>query len=179
MKISLICQLCSKEFFECRPSHVRRRKYCSVPCRIQWMKDNFIPYNKGKTKKDFPKLSNSGTYAGHIPWNKGKKIPTMSGENHHAWIKDRTIIQEKHRIRGTLDWRSWRAMVFERDLYTCQECGASGVYIEPHHIIPIRSNMDKLFDTKNGITLCRPCHLKTIRKEEAFIERYSKIVSIK
>ena len=32
-----------------------------------------IPWNKGKTKKDFPQLSNSGVKKGHIPWCKGTK----------------------------------------------------------------------------------------------------------
>lgn len=179
MKISLKCKLCQSEFFESKPSHVKLRKCCSILCAIKWKKLTYVPFHKGKTKKDFPKLSRWGRKTGSIPWNKGKKVPQSSGANNSRWIKNRTLIQEKHRLRNTIEWKNWRAFVFERDLYTCQECGASGVYIEPHHIIPIRLDMNKLFDIKNGITLCRPCHLKTIRKEEQFIEKYSNIVSTK
>lgn len=32
---------------------------------------NFIPWNKGKTKDDFPQMSNSGVKKGNISWNKG------------------------------------------------------------------------------------------------------------
>lgn len=39
-------------------------------------------------------------------------------------------------------------------------------------IVPIRLDMEKLFDITNGITLCRPCHKKTVWKEEEFAEKY-------
>lgn len=105
-------------------------------------------------------------------WNKGKKMPEKSGENAWNWVKDRTKTSEKRRIRTSVEWREWRSKVFERDLYTCKECGISGVYIEPHHIIPIRENTDRLFDVNNGITLCRSCHKKTFRKESEFAKKY-------
>ena len=56
------------------------------------------------------------------------------------------------------------------------ECKRSGVYLEAHHIVPIRSDRDRVFDIKNGITLCRPCHIKTMWKELNFAERYSALV---
>lgn len=109
-------------------------------------------------------------------WNKGKKFPEWQGENHWNWVKDRTKTLEKKRIRASIEWREWRMKVFERDLYTCRDCGISGVYIEPHHIIPIREDMRKLFDVNNGITLCRSCHQKTVWKENNFAEKYFSIL---
>lgn len=108
----------------------------------------------------------------------GKKRPDVSGANSWKWRKDRNAVLEKHRVRGSLDWKQWRASVFARDNFTCKECGVRGVYIEPHHIIPIRSNWNKLFDLNNGITLCRPCHKKTMWKEEDFADKYSALLSI-
>lgn len=107
----------------------------------------------------------------------GKKRLSMSGDKNWRWIKDRTAVLERHRIRGSLEWKEWRSKVFERDKYTCQECGASGVYIEPHHIVPIRSDRENLFNTKNGITLCRPCHQKTVWKESDYQKKYLAIVA--
>ena len=105
----------------------------------------------------------------------GKKRPSMCGENNPRWNGGKSTPQQK--IRMSLEWKLWRSEVFERDNYTCQECGASGVYIEPHHIIPVRSNKeDTLFNINNGITLCRPCHIKTFGKESSFEEKYSKKV---
>jgi len=114
---------------------------------------------------------------GRIPWNKGKKFPQISGEKHYLWMGDRSEAVKRRRLRGTLEWKLWRASVFERDNYICQDCGACGVYLEAHHIIPIRSDMSKAFDLTNGITLCRQCHQKTIWKESDFAEKYSAIVA--
>lgn len=36
-------------------------------------KKGHTPWHAGKTKKDFPQMSNSGVKKGNIPWNKGKK----------------------------------------------------------------------------------------------------------
>lgn len=101
----------------------------------------------------------------------------FTGEKSWNWIKDRNQVIEKHRLRGAQEWKSWRESVFRRDNYTCQECHLSGIYIEPHHIEPIREDLTKLSDSKNGITLCRPCHQKTIWKESSYALKYKAIVA--
>jgi 5-methylcytosine-specific restriction endonuclease McrA len=110
-------------------------------------------------------------------WNKGIKMPERSGANHHLWTPDRTKAKEKRRLRMSFKWREWRTKIFERDSHTCKECGISGVYIEPHHIIPIREDESKVFDIGNGITLCRPCHKKTMWKELDFVVKYQGLLN--
>lgn len=99
------------------------------------------------------------------------------GINHPHWVIDRNAVLEKHRVRSSVEWKEWRAAVFARDEFTCKECGANGVYLEPHHIVPVRSCGDKLFDINNGITLCRPCHKKTLWKEDEFAEHFFAILT--
>ena len=82
----------------------------------------------------------------------------------------------KKKIRLSFQWKDWRKSVFERDNYTCQDCKIRGKKLEPHHIIPIKSDLNELFNTKNGITLCRPCHIKTFGKELDFRDRYISII---
>ena len=94
------------------------------------------------------------------------------GRKPHNWNPDRTNSNEKHRLRGTREWKEWRKAVFTRDGYACMECGATGTTLEPHHIIPLRVSFDRLFDLINGITLCRACHVKTVRKEEIYESKY-------
>lgn len=55
----------------------------------------------------------------------------------------------------------WRESVFERDDFTCQECGVRGTYLEADHIKPWAYFPDLRFELSNGRTLCRPCHDKT------------------
>lgn len=50
--------------------------------KMKFEKGN-IPWNKSKTKKDYPQLGNSGVKEGNIPWNKGKKGLQI------AWNKDK------------------------------------------------------------------------------------------
>lgn len=139
----------------------------------QRMLGNTNGFVKGKPSPRKGKKSN-------VPaWNKGLKMPNRSGENAWNWVSDRNSIMEKKRLRGTVEWRNWRNTVFRRDNHSCQECGRSGVALEPHHIIPLRTSTLDAFKVENGITLCVPCHKKTIRKEEDFEEKYTNIIKSK
>lgn len=59
---------------------------------------------------------------------------------------------------------AWRTTVFARDNYTCQKCGAKG-YIEPHHIKGWSKYPKLRYEVKNGITLCKDCHILTRRRK--------------
>lgn len=60
-----------------------------VKGNIPWnkgKKGSQVAWNKGLTKKDNPKLSNSGVKKGNTPWNKGKfDLNTYYGI--HNWVK--------------------------------------------------------------------------------------------
>lgn len=65
-----------------------------------------IPWNKGKTKVDFPQLSNSGSRKGCIPWNTGLKGIGRFGKRH-------TLAMQKHKFEDQLknitdDCIEWR-----------------------------------------------------------------------
>lgn len=54
-------------------------------------------------------------------------------------------------------YSEWRKAVYERDAYTCQDCGASG-RIVAHHIKQWAHYPELRFDVDNGVTLCGDCH---------------------
>ena len=83
-KIIKSCYVCLSNFSG------RGIKFCSLQCA-------------GKAKKGihYTDTSGFGRTKGCVPYNKGKKSPETSGERNGKWIKDRTIILEKHRLRGT------------------------------------------------------------------------------
>jgi hypothetical protein len=113
---------------------------------------------------------------GRAPWNKGipwsPKARAVLSANHADMRRELNpfwkggITSENHIIRDSPEYMTWRTAVFERDNYTCQECGAhSGnghaVVLEAHHIHRFAEYSDERFDVDNGKTLCKKCHDKT------------------
>jgi len=128
------------------------------------------------TKKTREKMSKS--LQGRVSPNKGKMMSreqrikislTKTGEKEFVCFKNK--LSKRIRLNGK--YLEWRSNVFNRDNYTCQNCGKRGGYLEPHHIIPFSkllfslkiTNLSKaikckpLWDIGNGITYCRPCHI--------------------
>lgn len=131
-------------------------KYCSDKC------SNHKGESKNTGRTHFRK--------GFTPWNKETHIQNntgrthfkrgqMSGDKHHNWQGGKTSIAEK--IRKSLDYEEWRNKILERDLYTCQDCGKVGGYLNVDHIKPFSLFPELRLDINNGRTLCIPCHKET------------------
>jgi len=114
----------------------------------------------------------SKTRKGRIPWNKGrvgvqnhspetrlKMSNSRKGAKSHLWKGGITPINQQ--IRTSKKYKDWRIAVFERDDYTCQECGSRGVTLHADHIKPFAYYPELRLVIENGRTLCVPCHKKT------------------
>lgn len=116
--------------------------------------------------------------ASRIPWNRGKPQPQTAREKNPNWKGGITPLRKL--IRASFLYKEWRDAVFEKDNYTCQECGArSGKgkaieicadHIKPFAVIFHENKIDSLekamncmdfWLVENGQTLCRPCHRNT------------------
>lgn len=194
------CRICGSEFFRKRQNLKwwATAKFCSVKCSsvskigkpggMLGKRHSSEAITKIKsyrhTEEAKRRISLSGVgneYAKgkkHTEATKKRIGDALRGENNSRWIPIRTVAMERHALRNSQEWKVWRGLVFERDLYTCQDCGDSGVYIEAHHITPLRLDRSRVTDINNGITLCRPCHIVTMGKEMVFAEKfYAKILS--
>ena len=69
------------------------------------------------------------------------------------------ISPENDRIRNSPEYAVWRTAVFERDHFTCQDCGDNtGGNLEAHHMKPFATYRELRFVVDNGKTLCLKCH---------------------
>jgi len=102
---------------------------------------------------------------------------THSGERNHFWRGGITLLRDA--IRKCTRYREWRKQVFQRDNFTCGHCHVRGGKLHAHHIKFFSTLMkehnittleeaiqcEALWNTKNGITLCKKCHKKEHKKK--------------
>lgn len=139
----------------------KKQRYCTKKCAAKYLINNgrfgsrpawnkgLIGYNKGypRTQEWKDKISSA---------NKGENAPNWKGG----------ISKENELIRKSREYINWRNSVFERDDYTCQNCGARSavgnrVRLHADHIKPFALHKDLRFELTNGRTLCVQCHRKT------------------
>jgi len=86
---------------------------------------------------------------------RGRRISKGKGDR-TGWITPKNIL-----IRGSVEYKVWRKAVFERDNYTCVNCGKRGVELNADHIKQFAYYPELRFELSNGRTLCVPCHKAT------------------
>lgn len=133
------CEVCNITY-KPRKNHGKVSKYCSATC-----------YHKSLFGHKMPQTTRVAIQKANI----GRRKPNP-------------CTPFKKRLRTGTQWKDWRRKVFERDNYTCQECGVRNkkglgrtVELHPDHIKPFALFPHLRFDVSNGRTLCAPCHRKT------------------
>ena len=121
-----------------------------------WKKNN--PSKKGQRQTEEHKI---------------KRGIAIRGEKNGMWKGGITSLIRQ--IRFSYKMRQWRSDIFERDDYTCQNCGKRGGNLEAHHIQRLIDIVNKnkiktyeealfceeIWNINNGQTLCYICHNKT------------------
>lgn len=141
------CLECSSEIKLTIKRDIVRKKFCSYSCRQIYFHKHDPRYKQNW--KTTIALSNNPES------NKKKSRP---GKLNGRYLKDRNKIKSP---RSRYECTEWRKQVFERDNYTCQECGSRGGRLNADHIKPWCIFPELRFDINNGRTLCIKCHKKT------------------
>ena len=91
---------------------------------------------------------------------RGRVILKTRGANNWNW-KGGTSRTEDKKIRQSIEYKTWRRAIFERDNFTCQDCLKRGGRLHADHIKPFALFPELRFELTNGRTLCQECHIKT------------------
>jgi len=93
------------------------------------------------------------------PEQRARMSKRFSGAGSNFWQGG--ITADNERLRRGSQFRAWRRAVFQRDGYTCQQCGLIGGPLHPHHVKAWALFPELRFDVANGQTLCVDCHRQT------------------
>lgn len=131
--------------------------------------------NLGHKHTEGTKLKISLSKTGKVAWNKGKpaiwakdlpqsfKNKKQVGEDHWNWQGG--ITPENEQARKIKAYDVWRFSVYKNNKFACVDCKTKGVQLHAHHLKSFAKNKELRYDVKNGITLCRECHIKRHTKE--------------
>lgn len=168
-----VCKYCSGDIIAKNSSFNKpNRIFCSKTCRTIWENKN-IPYSEARRKKLSERAKILFTGIKNSPETIEKKRLANIGSKSHFWKGGLTDL--KRRLRSCSKYRFWRKSVFERDNYTCQECGIRGGILNADHIKPFSIIMEnykittfidginciEMWNINNGKTLCLDCHKNT------------------
>lgn len=139
-RVLVTCRYCSSTV-RCWPAKVEEKKYCSKRCQ----------YAQQSIDRKGIIVNKSG-----IPWNKGRKFLQITGDKNPNWRGGTSGFRQQD--MGTLEYKSWRLAVFQRDNYTCQICEQYGGTMHADHIKGWKEFPELRHEISNGRTLCVPCH---------------------
>lgn len=144
------CIVCGTEF---KGNKYNSNKFCSREC---YEKEHSI---KNKIRicptcnKNFIAKSSEDKYCSRQCYDLDRHMPKK--EKHWNWKGGISVENDN---RDSAEYKQWRLAVYERDNYTCKQCG-SKIKINAHHIKSWKDYPNLRYDVKNGITLCEKCHI--------------------
>lgn len=181
------CLQCKKEYHT-KPCLINKSKFCCRDCKVKYFtgkhlspktqfKKGIVPWNKGKNNPYKPEVIIQMSIA-RLGKKMGKKtaqqrinhsLGARKGKDSNFWRGG--VTQPNEALRRSLQYMLWRSDVFERDNYTCLQCGKRGGKLNADHIKSYALYPDLRFELSNGQTLCVECHAIKTKEDMKFITR--------
>lgn len=161
MKVSVKCIQCGA-IDKVAQSRAKTYKFCSYACRGKWRSENFNGENNPNWRGVSKPIQCPNCGKEFSPRHRYIKFCSKPcadegglryfGPDNWKWTGNP---RRKHRESQQA---SWARKVISRDKATCQNCGATGVELQAHHVKPYEDHPDLRWEVSNGLTLCAPCH---------------------
>lgn len=145
-KVSRSCETCNRKFliYRCKIGKGGQGRFCSRTCMAKW-----------NSKGERNPMYNSQRFGSLNPNWKGGITP---------W---------RRLVYASKKWKNWSNSVREIWNYTCQICGKRGHGdIHANHIKKFIDHPLLRFEVKNGIALCKYCHVSLVNNHEPEWESY-------
>jgi hypothetical protein len=147
------CIVCGKEVKDRNGD----KKFCSMECKSEWQRENL----RGESNPFYGKHHTEENCRASAERNSKGLCQTIN-----------------RAIRHTNKIKQWRQTVYERDDWTCAECGVRGGHLNAHHRESLSDLIDQyigieeqyeidpfsvvhddyFYDVDNGVTYCKECH---------------------
>lgn len=178
--------MCNKEY-KTYPSKGNRLITCSRKCHGELKRKKMIGNKHALGLKHTEEWKEAASK--RMMENTQGFVKGNSGEKCVNWRGGLTDLNK--RLRNSIKYREWRKSVFEKNDYTCQDCGERGGYLEADHIkqfaVIIYENSitsfdegikcNELWDVNNGRTFCGECHRLTDTYAMSFPKNYTITIS--
>src|SRR3990167_1453874 len=141
------------------------QKFCTKKCAFKYHNKYQNPSQTPSGRKRISEYAKSRDKSFlHTKEARKNLSIAISGKEHWNWQGGKTA--ESRLLRSRIEAKDWRKTIYERDNYTCQECGArSGngktIKLNADHIKPWSLFPELRFELNNGRTLCVESHKKT------------------
>lgn len=168
------CEICRKPVIP--KQYQEGRRFCSPQCWGKWKTQNAIIECKQCNKKFVRQRKTRLFCSRKCQWiDLEKPRLKLSRENHWNWRGGITSIHKK--LRRSKKYEEWRKSVYRRDNWTCQRCNKRlrSKDIIAHHIMEFVKYKKLRYELKNGVTLCRSCHL-LIHRNPALLEAVKEVL---
>lgn len=164
------CETCGSEF-AVKLYRAETAKHCSRQCWSNRNPPSYLVCNY--CGKDFRSYDRNAIFCSR----KCKYLAARekTGKKAPRYIDGKSLLRQ--RGRDSRDLKRWRKAVYDRDNYTCQHCGKSGVLLNAHHIKSYAAYPESRFDVNNGISLCIPCHEKVHGRKLSVPTKFPKTCS--
>jgi hypothetical protein len=148
---------------------VQSYKFCSYGCRGAWRQKHWTAENNpkwqaGERRKDcqhcgisFEKPRRRALSLFSEQKFCSKECSDLGGLRHFGADNGNWNGNPRTKHRESKQ-ASWARAVISRDQATCRDCGASGIELHAHHVLPYKTHPELRWNVSNGRTLCYKCH---------------------